>query len=152
MTAGLFALAGVVVGAVATGLINLFLEKARQKTDMRTAVRLLKSEVQEALDAAHQALDDGMWPIAWKKTWSQSWATYRQAVASGLGEKDFETLARTYGRMDLFQGGLAADREDRQLSDTDRRFLEGIKPLLESSLQLLGRVVSGEREARSSPA
>lgn len=138
MSAGYFALAGVLVGAVATGLVNLILERVRAKADARTARRLLRSEVREALDAANQAQEDEMWPIAWKKTWSQSWATYRRAVASDMGDRDFEVLARTYGKMDLLQGGLAADRENRELSDTDRRFLEGITPLLESSLGLLG--------------
>jgi hypothetical protein len=137
MSAGYFALAGVLVGAAATGLVNLILERVRAKADARTARRLLRSEVREALDAANQAQRDQMWPIAWKKTWSQSWATYRRAVAGDMDDREFEVLARTYGKMDLLQGGLSADRENRELSDTDRRFLEEITPLLESSLGLL---------------
>jgi hypothetical protein len=136
VTEAVFGLLGVVVGGVLTGGVNLWLERRREAAEARAARRLLRAEVSDALAGVERALDEGKWPIAWKKTWAQSWSTYRRPLAAGMPSRNFDAVAASYARMELLQAGFAAERDDRSLSSSDRDFLTDIKPHLAATLRL----------------
>jgi hypothetical protein len=133
MTAAIFGLLGVLVGALVTGFVNYVLERRRELVEARAAARLMRSEVVAAGEAVATTLEEGEWPISYRPTWRESWIAYRRALAGRLPGEDFEAVARAYARMDQLQGGFETGRppDERALSDVDRKHMkQDVEPTL----------------------
>jgi hypothetical protein len=61
VTTGLFVLAGVLVGGLVTGGVNYALERRRERSSARIAIRLLEVELAIAAVSADWAIEDGLW-------------------------------------------------------------------------------------------
>jgi hypothetical protein len=145
MTAAIFGLIGVVVGAALTGAVNWLLERRRERAEAQAAARLLKSEVEAAISDVASTLAEGMWPISYQPTWRQSWSSYRRPLAARMDPEAFEAAAKAYARMDQLQSAFSAGRAEdrRQLSYADRDFLENkAQPTLAPADQALSRFLS----------
>jgi hypothetical protein len=60
VTTGVFVLAGVVVGGLVTGSVNYILERRREESSARVALRLLDVELAIAAACADWILEDGL--------------------------------------------------------------------------------------------
>jgi hypothetical protein len=151
MTAAIFGLVGVVVGAVVTGAVSWLLERRREAAEARAAARLLKSEVTAACEDIDSALHEGKWPIAYRPTWRQSWSTYRRPLAVVMQATAFDEVAVAYSRMDQLQGGFSAARaeDQRELSYADREFFTRTQPALETARERLDEFLSGAENGQA---
>jgi hypothetical protein len=152
VTAAIFGLIGVGVGAAVTGLVNWFLERSRQKADAHAAARLLKTEVVAALKQADQAVNEDKWPIAYRPTWRQSWGTYRRPLAALMDRDAFDKVAGAYAVMDEMQGGFSAGRDRRDLEYSDRVLLgERAPAALPDAVDSLERFIADLDRSRHGP-
>jgi hypothetical protein len=60
-TTGLFVLAGVLVGGLVTGGVNYALERRRERSSARIALRLLEVELAIAGAAVDWIIEDSLW-------------------------------------------------------------------------------------------
>ncbi len=118
MEEGIFALAGVIVGGVVTGVVAVYLERRRERRDAAGARLIVEAELAEASKAVQDALDGEKWPPGWKTMrWSQSWSTYRPVLAATTDKAEFAALARAYLYMELLHAGLAEGERDFSAND-----------------------------------
>lgn len=131
------------MGGLVTGLVNSWLEKRREKAESLAAARLLRTEVIAASDDLTAALNESKWPIAYEPTWSQSWSTYRRSLAVRMDDDAFDEVAKAYALMDQLQSAFGTGRADdkRDLSYTDRVFLEKVEPVLGPAKKRLDELI-----------
>jgi hypothetical protein len=136
---GIYALAGVVIGGVVTGVFAILLERRRETRDAQAARRIVKAELEAAAKAAADALKVDEWPPGWDSMrWSQSWSTYRPVLAATMADDEYGTLARAYLDMALLQAGLAAGQ--RSFVPDDKSFIAGAKSRIAEADELLARL------------
>ena len=107
MTAAIFGLIGVVVGAAINGAVTSWHQRRVERSDFRSAARLVRSElvrfrslareagrhIPEHLPQLHEAA-----PILWQSN--------RAVLARSLGEEDWELVARAYAHVDALTSVL----------------------------------------------
>ena len=108
MTAAIFGVVGVIIGALVTAAGTYFFERRREKREARSAQLVVRHELEDAAKAVEDALRGREWPPGWQSMrWSQSWSTYRPVLAATMEEQDFAKLARAYLYMELLLAGFA---------------------------------------------
>lgn len=85
----LFSLAGVVVGAVIAMFPQLYLEKKRQKLEVRRAARLIDSDLMFAEVAAEICVEKKTWWVKDDRLTSEGWEQYRYVIASKLSWRNW---------------------------------------------------------------
>jgi hypothetical protein len=109
LAAAWFGIAGVVVGAITTGLVSYRAERRQERREAELALKLARAEIAEIRKLADTALADLRWPPGMgMKSWAQSWSTNRRSLAGGMDESTFAAVASAYGYADQIQSGLAA--------------------------------------------
>jgi hypothetical protein len=109
LTAAWFGIAGVVVGAITTGLVSYRAERRQERREAELALRLARAEIGEIGELADTALADRKWPPGRAmKSWAQSWSTNRRSLAGAMDGSAFAAVATAYGYADQIQSGLAA--------------------------------------------
>jgi hypothetical protein len=140
VTAAIFGVAGVIVGALVTGAVTYIFERRRERREARSARLVVRHELEEATKAVEDALAGKEWPPGWQNMrWSQSWSTYRPVLAATMEEQDFAKLARAYLHMELLLAGFAAGK--RGFVDADESFFAAAREHLAEAEKLfpLGR-------------
>jgi hypothetical protein len=137
VTAAVFGIVGVIVGAIITSGVSVYLVRERDKKDARAARRIFQSELEEAAHAIGYAFDGKKWPPGWtKKAWSESWSTYRPTLAVAMeDDKGFGSLAEAYLFMELLETALAAG--ERPFVDDDEEFLKDASEAMKKAKEAL---------------
>jgi hypothetical protein len=150
---GIFALAGVLGGAILAPVMNRRVDDRRELEAARRAWRLLRDDTSLALDEVRDRLDANTWPLAaLHKDWSSVWRSSRGILIQYLDDDTYKSVARGFARMDRLESGVNTGRtpEDRGLDGNDRKFLEDMKARLESArATLIPEPLGPPRTARS---
>jgi hypothetical protein len=129
MAAAIFGLIGTLVGGLVTWLSAYLLDRRREARAARVAEAVLWSELDQARVALSDVRKGGKWPPGWGWVdWTASWRTHREALATKLDTKQFESVACCYVRMAQFQAGLSAGCRD--LDGDDEQFLSDVSDAL----------------------
>jgi hypothetical protein len=101
MTAAIFGLVGVVVGAVINAAMTGLLQKRTEASDRRTAARLVRSELVRYRSLAQEA---ALRPADQLPQLQEAapviWQSYRAVLARALREDEWSTVARAYAHVD----------------------------------------------------
>jgi hypothetical protein len=95
------ALAGLVVGAVASGGVQSYLARSDRRRDMRSAARLLYME----LHNSHEALEDLLRLQDWDRmitdwdSYGRAWEKHSEALAGALDTRDFHVVSAAFASM-----------------------------------------------------
>lgn len=131
---GIFALLGVLGGAVLAPVMNRRLDDSRNLESARVAWRLLRDDVRDALVEVDVRLTRGEWPTAaLRKDWSSVWYSSRGILIQYLDDDTYKSVAEGFARMDRLESAVNTGRSDkeRDLGDSDRLFLNEVKERLE---------------------
>jgi hypothetical protein len=150
VTAGLFVLAGVVVGGLVTGAVNYAFECRRVRIAGRVAVRLLTAELSIAAASAEWRLDQGAWSPWNFESAHRSWNEYRHEASRVLSTREWDSVAVGFYAVEIIERrfsnkAVAAklDAEDRgALNSAFKSFLAGANTLRRR--QGLEEIESGE--------
>lgn len=85
----LFSLAGVIIGAAIAMFPQLYLEKKRQKMEVRRAARLIDSDLMFAEVAAEICVEKKTWWVKNNRLTSEGWQEYRYVIASKLSWRNW---------------------------------------------------------------
>src|SRR4051794_30577007 len=94
VASGLFALAGVLVGAFSTALMTYFFSRREEDRRLQVATRLVREEILEAGPALETTLKRG-W-IADIELRLDSWQEHRAVLAGRLSEAAWEEVADAF--------------------------------------------------------
>lgn len=143
MTAAIFGLIGVIVGAVINGAATALLQRRAERSDQRSAARLVRSELVRywtlADEAGRRSPEDlpqlhEMTPILWQ--------SYRAVLARALADEDWFLVARAYAHVDALAAVLVFE-SDGTLVDWRRyeaqRLLAAMIPPVKAAAKALGQ-------------
>jgi hypothetical protein len=142
MTAAIFGLLGVIVGAVINGAASALLQRRVERSDRRSAARLVRSELVRfwtlAREAARRSPEDlpqlrESAPILWQN--------YRAVLARALTDEDWVLVARAYAHVDAVAAVLVFERDgtlaDWRSREAKRLLAAMIGPVEEAAVALL---------------
>lgn len=137
---GVFALAGVLGGAILAPVISRRFEDSRDLETARVAWRLLRDDAESALDEVGMRLDRDEWPqAALHKDWSTAWRSSRAILIRYLEDDTYRAVARGFARMDRLESAVntGRSRSELKLTGPDRVFLDEMKVRLEEAMETL---------------
>jgi hypothetical protein len=112
MTAAVFGLLGVVVGAVINGALSMIAQRRTERADLRSAARLVRTELVGfralALEGTRRTADElpqlrGATPVLWHSN--------RALLSRGLVVKDWEAVALAYAHVDALLSVLVFEAD-----------------------------------------
>jgi hypothetical protein len=143
VTAAVFGLIGVVVGAVINGAVTAMVQRRAERSDRQSAARLVSTELARfrsiALEAARRSPEQlpqlrESTPILWQ--------SQRAVLARGLDDADWEAVARAYAHVDAL-GSVLVFEPDGTLEDwrsrEAQRLLQAMVQPVEQAFLALGR-------------
>ncbi len=142
MTVAIFALVGVIVGAVVNGAVTAFLQRRANWYERRSAARLVRSELVHfrslALEAARRPPENlpqlrDATPILWQG--------HRAVLARALRDEDWELVARAYAHIDALISVLVFEPDGTLAEWRSReaqRLLAGMIGTVEQAAVTLG--------------
>lgn len=145
MAAAIFGLVGVIIGGVLNGLVTALLQRRTERSERRSAARLVRSELVRfrslALEAARRPPEDlpqlrNATPILWQ--------SHRGTLARALRDEEWEPVARAYAHVDALVSVLVFDADGRLEAWRGReaqRLLAGMTGPVEEAAAVLGGVV-----------
>jgi hypothetical protein len=105
VTTGLFVLAGVVVGGLVTGGVNLVLEVRRERSSAQVALRLLDVELAIAGAMADSILENGRW-ASWNfERAHRAWDEYQADAARVLSVDEWTKVSMGFYGVDAVERG-----------------------------------------------
>lgn len=143
MTAAIFGLLGVIVGAVINGVVATVLQRRTERADQRSSARLVRSELIRFRSLAIEArgrspehlpqLHD-MTPVIWHDN--------RAVLARALADEDWAAVAGAYAHVDAVQSVLVFEPDGTLIEwrrhEAQRLFADAVTPL-EGAAVALGR-------------
>ena len=133
MSAAIFGLIGVVVGAVMNGALSMLAQRRTERADLRSAARLVRTELVGfralALESARRAADElpqlhGATPVLWHGN--------RALLSRGLAVKDWEAVALAYAHVDALLSVLVYESDgtllDWRQREAQRLLLDLVDP------------------------
>lgn len=141
MTAAIFGLIGVVVGAIISGGAKFLLEKRKERVAARVAARLVRDDLYEATCWIEDSLAEGRWvkPLA-KRISSQSWIDQRSFLAAAMPYSDYAAAGSAYRAAEDINNWLSSGDSSLDLTETDRERFSLWLEDLRNGLQALLRV------------
>lgn len=136
MLTALIGVVGVVVGAVLTGMIGLYRDRAQEGASLEGSIRLLAIDLVQLDSLIQRSLDDGV--ARFSKTdvarTTDSWLAGRALLARKLDKHQWAIIAR------VFQTALVWEEEDgRKLDDHDEKVLREWLARLEHAQNIFER-------------
>lgn len=128
MSAGWFALLGVVTGALITGGINYALQVRRERREVRAVARLMLHELGSTGDSVQFALDNDNPRVLFDEPSEREWKRHHLLLARHLSDDNWDTVALGYGEAGVLT--VLVDGEDadaRLLQRSGRRGLERVR-------------------------
>ena len=111
MLTAVFGLVGVVIGALVSGGVSLFLEQCREANSIATAKRLVLDELHTIWSHLRMLAEHQVTPLelsaeeAFRFLPTNDWSTYREALANPRAFSDYRWIA-----LSNFMGGIEAER------------------------------------------
>ena len=144
MTAAIFGLAGVIIGAVVSGWLTLALERRREQQGRRAALYVMDVEILRARSYLDGILEEGVW-AAGTDISVRAWARYEDVLARQLRRDDFHFVALAVTAAEraptFFAEQIAAGEIAITLSDADREALETILEAILRAQIILGSLL-----------
>jgi hypothetical protein len=142
VSAAIFGLIGVIVGAAVSGWVSLTLERRRERQASRAALNVIDVGLLRAKGYIEAILEDGVW-AAGTDTSVPAWPRYEDVLARQLPRDDFHFVALAVGAAErapmFFAEQIAAGEIAIKLSEADRDGLTTIFRIL-----LHGQIVLGK--------
>jgi hypothetical protein len=142
VTAAIFGLVGVIVGAAVSGWVTLALERRREDQARRAALHVMDVELLRAKAYTESVLESGVW-AAGTDTSVRVWDRYEDVLARQLRRDDFHFVALAVTAAErapmLFAEQIAAGEKVIPLSDIDRGGLENIRDAIMRGQIVLGK-------------
>lgn len=129
MSQAIFGLLGVVVGAMVSGGVTLYLEWARERAAARGAARILQGDLSNTEAQIEEALDSDLrWPGQFRLRTAR-WYEYQPILARRLRENEWYAVESAFDFLEginEFDKWLRADKQDDRvpLDDQGRLQLE----------------------------
>ncbi len=143
MTAAIFGLIGVIVGAVINGTVTALLQRRTEGSDRRSAARLVRTEIVRfwslALEAGRQSPEH---LPQLQKTAPILWESYRAVLARALTDEDWVLVARAYAHVDALAAVLVFEPDGTLVkwrSRAAQQLLAGMAEPLERAAIALGQ-------------
>lgn len=132
MTAAIFGLVGVIVGALINGTATMLLRRRTEQSDARSAVRLVASELARfySLAEASQELPPDHLPQLHQST-PVVWESNRGVLARSLASADWKLVALAYARVDALNSVLVFEPDGTRVEWRGRE----AEPLLYKMLE-----------------
>jgi hypothetical protein len=141
VTAAIFGLIGVVIGAVINGAVTSWHQRRVERSDFRSAARLVRSELVQfrslGLEAARRPpehlpqLQDAT-PILWQSN--------RGVLARSLSDQDWNLVARAYAHVDALTSVLVFEPDGTLIAwrsnEAQRLLAEMIEPVEAAAVAL----------------
>ena len=150
MTAAIFGLLGVIVGAVINGVVATVLQRRTERADQRSAARLVRSELVRfralAIEAGQRSPEHlpqlhDMTPALWHD--------HRAVLARALEDADWAAVASAYAHVDAVQSVLVFESDGTLVEwrrhEAQRLFAGAVGPL-EKAAMTLGRAAGFESD------
>ena len=154
MSAAIFGLLGVIVGAFLNSLLGWQLERRRDRIALKAAARLLDSELKAARVAALSALREHEWRLLrpeGRVPSIASWPVYRQLFAAQMNYEDFAVVARGVAGWEQVLG--VASEEDRSTIGSRVVVQYFLEEQVDVAVKHLGRYLGlEERPSRATTA
>ena len=141
MAAAIFGLLGVIVGGVMNGLVTAVLQRRTERSDQRSAARLVRSELVAcralALEAGRRSPEDlpqlrDATPVLWQ--------TSRAVLARALTDDHWALVARAYAHLDEVLSVLVFETDGTLVEwrrrEAQRLLAETIQPVESAALAL----------------
>jgi type II secretory pathway pseudopilin PulG len=118
MTAAVFGLVGVIIGALLTGFVASSSAARRNRRAAQTAARLLLIDVAAAQSAYEQCLEDGAWVVLPSRPVSlEEWSQWKALLASSIsGGADWKKLYTVFVDAQHFNALAATHQEGDPIS------------------------------------
>jgi len=141
MTAAIFGLLGVIVGAVINGAATALLQRRVERSEKRSAARLVRGELIRFWTLAREAAQRSPEHLPQlRDTAPIVWQSYRAVLARALADEDWIVVARAYAHVDAVAAVLVFERdgtlEDRRTREAQRLLAAMIEPLAEAAVAL----------------
>lgn len=135
VTTGLFVLAGVVVGALVTGVVNYGFEWRRARLNTRVALRLLETELASADDALNRRINaTAWWPWPVGESARRTWGEHRSELAGiSLSSDDWYAIYGAFNAIEVIESELGGDQYRPLAVDDMRKLVELLSVILEGS-------------------
>ena len=137
MTAAIFGLIGVIVGALINGTATMLLHRRTERSDARSAVRLVASELARfyLLAKASQQLPPDHLPQLHQST-PVVWESNRGVLARSLSSPDWKLVALAYARVDALNSVLIFEQDGTLVAwrsrEAERLLGELLEPVTEA--------------------
>jgi len=125
VSAAIFGLIGVVVGALVTGGVDYVMQRRREKAELRQARRVVAGELSDLWYQLETITAGDRWPGEVPEEWfaSRMWEAHRPVLASQLSDEDWNELARIYSIATKFRAMFGAGEA---LTDEDKLNLKNV--------------------------
>lgn len=100
------ALLGGVLGAIAGGLSDYFLERRREQARARAGARLLRSDLRVAAGRLGTAIESSSWLRVWDPS-VECWDEYRDVLAISLGPSAWDCVEKAVSRIRQIDGNVS---------------------------------------------
>jgi hypothetical protein len=150
VTAAIFGLIGVVVGALLTAAREYLMARRQERAAARANARLLKVDLQRALDAIEHCLLPGRPPKAgpWdQELGADGWSDRLNLLATTMRDDDWEPVATAFVLVEKVRHGIAS----RWVADM-RRERAVRAELAQASTQIEAALRALTHPARATPA
>ncbi len=124
MTAAIFGLIGVIIGALITGGTSYVLQVRAERREIRAAARLMLQELTNTGDAIRYAIKLNQREFLHGATWEDEWKRHHLLLARHLSDEEWDAVALAYGEGTValvLLDGLQADQWQptaKEIADT----------------------------------
>jgi hypothetical protein len=155
VTAAIFGLIGVVVGALINGVVTALAQRRTERSERRAATRLVASELDtwNSLALAAEARPPEQLPQLHNAE-PILWQSNRSVLARSLRDDDWEAVASAYAHVDALVSVLVFERDgtlaDWRSREAKRLFGQMVDPIGEARV-VLARASGDEEDERRPP-
>lgn len=149
MTAAIFGLIGVVVGAAVNGVVSYLLASRHEKADAKAAARLVHSELRAHLHVLDSVLKAGTFgEIPPDPPTVDEWAAHRSILARTLSNDAWANIAWSYNDMAVLASAYKSGAERCGVNPETRAVLIEMRSGLAQALAAAQAVARGQKVDR----
>ena len=139
MTAAIFGLIGVVVGAVVTGVVEWMLDRRRAANERRAALRLLLGDLHVAVALIRPVLETTRWGIEETLIPTEGWSEHHGTLAAEVRDRRAwrHIQGSILGIRRLNDARSQCLRDERDFSDAELADFRRIGRYIEETIELV---------------
>ena len=144
MTAAIFGLLGVIVGAVVNGAVSYVLGRQRERAEGRAAARLVGFELRDHASTLRAVLDRRSWEALGPRPPDTSeWDAHRAVLARVFDDDEWSTIAQAYSSIIDYAHVYRSDAKRTALSDDVEPRVREVEELAVEGVFTLGAHARG---------